>query len=116
MPKKDFNPVFALLPSIDHTDVLRSAIQIVNEGHADAILIHHQKIEREDMVAELQRLAGMERSTTDRNITGQHVTIQQYRDLAQLLMNTDPTRSVNLDDILDILMPHPPIPIQDSAP
>lgn len=107
MTDNTFNPAFVLLPSIDHTDVLRSAIQIVNEGHCDVILIHHQKIDRKDMVAELQRLAGMERSATDRHISGQHVTLQQYRDLAQLLMDTSDTHSVSLDDIFDILMPLP---------
>jgi len=116
MTEKDFNPVFVLLPSLSHTNILRSAIQIINEGHADVILIHHQKIEREDMVAELRRIAGMERSTTDRHISGQHVTIEQYRQLAELLMNAGETRSVNLDDILAILMPFPSAPVQNQHP
>ena len=116
MTENNFNPVFVLLPSLSHTNILRSAIQIVNEGHADVIFIHHQKIEREDMVAELQRIAGIERSTTERHISGQHVTIEQYRELAELLMNAEETRSVNLDDILSILMPFPPASVQNQHP
>ena len=107
MTENNFNPVFVLLPSLSHTNILRSAIQIVDEGHSDVILIYHQNISRDDVVAELRRMAGTEHSVTDRHIYPQPVTIRQYEQVVELLMNAEETRSVNLDDILDILMPAP---------
>lgn len=107
MANDNFAPVFFLLPNLSHTNILRSALQIVNEGLADVILIYHQNISRDDVVAELRRMAGTEHSATDRHIYPQPVTVRQYEQVAELLLNAGETRSANLDDILAILMPLP---------
>ena len=105
MPDNNFNPIFLLLPNLSHTNILRSALQIVDEGHADVILVYHQDISRDDVVAELRRMAGTEHSATERHIYPQPVTIHQYEQVAELLLNAGETRSVNIDDIIAILMP-----------
>lgn len=107
MIEKDFNPIFLLLPNLSHTNILRSALQIVNEGHADVILIYHQAVSRDDVVAALRRMAGTEHSATDRHIYPQPVTIHQYEQVAELLLNSGEARTVNIDDIIAILMPMP---------
>ena len=105
MTDNDFTPVFLLLPNINHTDILQTALQVVNEDLADVVLIHHQDISRDDVVAELRRLAGTEHSATDRHIYPQPVTRQQYEQVVEVLLDSNETRTVNIDDILEILMP-----------
>ena len=107
MPEKDFNPAFLLLPNLSHTNILRSAIQIVNGGHGDVVLVYPQDIRKDEIAAEIRRIAGMERSATDHHIYPQPVTVRQYEQVAELLLNAGESRTVNIDDILDILMPLP---------